>query len=204
MLKSATKRKHRNCQNLPCGQRPCCKPKVQAYFFAFCSCNSSPSILSMIDSLSSQNARPSILATSSILIAWSLQIESEMQVSFTVNLGGLSALTLTLDSVNCSRAKFHDLGSKKIGMSGFLFNNSCNVFPYNGITGLTPVGELVQDVIAVGSVAPLEVGQITTVARFLFSYALTSHLQGLTSGANCQGNVRKIFNFTAITAQFLL
>ncbi|XVF63935.1 hypothetical protein PTKIN_Ptkin09bG0126400 [Pterospermum kingtungense] len=87
-------------------------------------------------------------------------------------------------SVNCSRAKFHDLGSnKKAGVSGCLLNTNCDVFPYNGITGLTSVGELVEDVIAVGSVDRLEVGQITTVAQFLFSCAPTSHLQGLASGA---------------------
>ncbi|KAK6255021.1 hypothetical protein SCA6_016326 [Theobroma cacao] len=53
-------------------------------------------------------------------------------------------------SVNCSKAKFHDHGSKSAG--GCLCNADCNVFLYNGITGLTAKGELVEDIIAVDSV----------------------------------------------------
>ncbi|XWS35033.1 hypothetical protein CRYUN_Cryun21dG0091100 [Craigia yunnanensis] len=101
------------------------------------------------------------------------------------NSGHLSSSNRLISScsVNCSRAKFHDLESKKTGGSGCLFNTNCNVFPYNGITGLTAMGELVEDVIAVKSVEPLEVGQITTVDHFLFSCAPTFSLQGLASGA---------------------
>ncbi|KAB2084600.1 hypothetical protein ES319_A05G345100v1 [Gossypium barbadense] len=81
-------------------------------------------------------------------------------------------------SVNCSRAKFHDLGS-----TSCLLNTNCYVSPYNGVTGSTSVGELVEDVIAVDSVDPSDVGQSTTVDHFLFACAPTFHLQGLASGA---------------------
>ncbi|TYI84198.1 hypothetical protein E1A91_D05G347600v1, partial [Gossypium mustelinum] len=81
-------------------------------------------------------------------------------------------------SVNCSRAKFHDLGS-----TSCLLNTNCYVSPYNGVTGSTSMGELVEDVIAVDSVDPSDVGQSTTVDHFLFACALTFHLQGLASGA---------------------
>ncbi|MFQ6670834.1 hypothetical protein Gotur_035585 [Gossypium turneri] len=81
-------------------------------------------------------------------------------------------------SVNCSRAKFHDLGS-----TSCLLNTNCYVSPYNGVTGSTSMGELVEDVIAVDSVDPSDVGQSTTVDHFLFACASTFHLQGLASGA---------------------
>ncbi|KAK8579425.1 hypothetical protein V6N13_142637 [Hibiscus sabdariffa] len=81
-------------------------------------------------------------------------------------------------SVNCSRAKFHEPGSKTC-----LLNTNCHVFPDNGVTGLTSVGELVQDIVAVDSVDRLKEGEITTVDHFLFSCAPSFHLQGLASGA---------------------
>ncbi|XP_021291525.1 basic 7S globulin 2-like [Herrania umbratica] len=93
----------------------------------------------------------------------------------------LSNRLISSCSVNCSKAKFHDHGSKSTG--GCLFNTNCNVFLYNGITGLTAKGELVEDIIAVDSVGRLEVGQIQTVDTFLFSCAPTFLLQGLASGS---------------------
>ncbi|KAE8732126.1 putative Eukaryotic aspartyl protease family protein [Hibiscus syriacus] len=81
-------------------------------------------------------------------------------------------------SVNCSRAKFNEPGSKSC-----LLNANCNVFPNNGVTGLTSIGELVEDIIAVDSVEMLKVGEITTVDHFIHSCAPTFHLQGLAIGA---------------------
>ncbi|GMI90112.1 hypothetical protein like AT5G19120 [Hibiscus trionum] len=81
-------------------------------------------------------------------------------------------------SVNCSRAKFHDSGSKSC-----LFKTNCFVFPNNGVTGLASVGELLEDTVAVDSVDRLKVGEITTVDHFLFSCAPAFLLQGLASGA---------------------
>ncbi|KAE8713544.1 hypothetical protein F3Y22_tig00110206pilonHSYRG00088 [Hibiscus syriacus] len=81
-------------------------------------------------------------------------------------------------SVNCSRAKSHDLGKRSC-----LLNTNCYVFPNNGVTGLASTGELVEDTIAVDTVDLLKVGTTTTVDHFLFSCAPTFHLQGLASGA---------------------
>ncbi|XVE84907.1 hypothetical protein DITRI_Ditri17bG0049200 [Diplodiscus trichospermus] len=86
-------------------------------------------------------------------------------------------------SVNCSRAKFHDLGTSKSGGRGCVFNTNCNVFPYNNITGMTAAGELVEDVIALDSVDPFEVSHITTVDHLFFSCAPSILLQGLATGA---------------------
>ncbi|OMO74346.1 Peptidase A1 [Corchorus olitorius] len=84
-------------------------------------------------------------------------------------------------SVNCSRAKFHDLESR--GEKGCNFNTNCNVLPYNGVTGLTAEGKLVEDILAVDSVDRLQVGQVKAVDHFLFSCAPTFLLQGLARGA---------------------
>lgn len=79
-------------------------------------------------------------------------------------------------SIQCSRAGVgapRDLGAK-----------ACDVFPENGKTGLAKRGVLVEDTIALRSTDgsksdPL----ITTVDRFLFSYAPALLLQGLAGGA---------------------
>ncbi|KAE8692364.1 putative Eukaryotic aspartyl protease family protein [Hibiscus syriacus] len=82
-------------------------------------------------------------------------------------------------SVNCSRAKSHDLGKKTC-----LLNTNCYVFPDNGVTGLASTGELVEDAIAVDTVDFVKVGKTTTVDHFFFSCAPAFHLQGLASAAN--------------------
>ncbi|XP_059433252.1 probable aspartic proteinase GIP2 [Corylus avellana] len=111
-------------------------------------------------------------------------------VNLVVNLGGpllwtdcssrfasSSSRSIPSRSIKCSREKAHDLGTKRTTCPSSA--QPCEVSTENGITRMATRGELVEDIVAVGSIA----GSKATVDQFVFSCAPTFLLNGLASGA---------------------